>query len=1027
MQKEEAPVEEEQVDVQKKPIFESAGDGDEGGIQTKPLFNSITPLIQRQEEEEGGGEEPVEAEGAIQEKPIQLKEEEEVQGKFIQRDSDGSTSDTGGATTTSFESQLRQSKGGGRSMDRETKDNMESGFGADFSNVRIHTGSEAAGMSNQIGAQAFTHGSDIYFNKGKYDPGSDTGKHLLAHELTHTVQQGASVRRKAKISRISGPRPVQRLAGWIKRGVNWLAERVVPGYTLLNVILGKNIITGEAVARSGVNLIRGYMRLSPVIGSILLSQLEETNTLTEAGKWVEGQVEKFGIDFNDISRRLKLMWEEMSVWKGVKGNLAVFRKHIGPVMGKFMAFSGVVMQKVKELRLEGALRLFGATQLLESFKKDPAAFKRIADKPSLILTNFMKAIKQGFSQFKGNFGKHFKNALFGWLFGKAAAMGIQMPKKFDVAGLFHLVAQLVGVTYEQIKMAAIKKLGPNGQKIFDAVEKTIAVIKRFMKEGPVALFDMAKEFLGNLKEMIFSSITSLVTSEVIKAAVTKVVSMLNPAGAIVQLVLTLYRVVKFFIDNWETIKSIALGILNSIAKVALGKIGDAANFIENIMAKGMQLIISFLARILGLGGIVDKVKKLIKKISAPVKKVRDKVIGWIVKQGRRLFGKGKKGVKDDGKDDKRKYTQKDKNAGLKAFEVEEKPFVKDNKISQENAKKAAINVKKKHPVFKSISVVDGGNDWEYDYIFRKKKSTPSQKSNQKTNGWVLFIRRLTFYAKNSIAFAEKRDGKKKLGYKVDVNGNKGFIVGDKKSKNRYLLRLEKEEKKTEKYNEEFDALNKLGVGGRRKHIQSSESGKSNEEKLVGYNKILTKAGVKKIKHKGDLSDSQLRTYRKQLIKDVIAAYGKKLKKLDQEILNNQNFRHSDFQKIIGSIFEQWVGTYAPGADATEILFLDGNNDVKRRADGKAKGKTLIEMKAVSGKPTQDHLDQMADYASFIANGTKGKLAGGNGKLLKFTKMRYYFSNMETALKWEKDLTDIFSKIEIYVGVHPLSILKNKKK
>jgi hypothetical protein len=68
---------------------------------------------------------------------------------------------------------------------------MESGFGADFSGVHVHTDNNAAQMNQQLGARAFTHGSDIYFNQGEYQPATSTGDHLLAHELTHTVQQGA--------------------------------------------------------------------------------------------------------------------------------------------------------------------------------------------------------------------------------------------------------------------------------------------------------------------------------------------------------------------------------------------------------------------------------------------------------------------------------------------------------------------------------------------------------------------------------------------------------------------------------------------------------------------------------------------------------------------------------------------------------------------------------------------------------------------------------------------------------------------
>src|SRR5690606_10069691 len=59
-------------------------------------------------------------------------------------------------------------------------------------NVNIHTDSQAVEMNKSLGAQAFTYGNDIYFNQGKYNPDSASGKHLLAHELTHTIQQGNS-------------------------------------------------------------------------------------------------------------------------------------------------------------------------------------------------------------------------------------------------------------------------------------------------------------------------------------------------------------------------------------------------------------------------------------------------------------------------------------------------------------------------------------------------------------------------------------------------------------------------------------------------------------------------------------------------------------------------------------------------------------------------------------------------------------------------------------------------------------------
>ena len=107
----------------------------------------------------------------------------------------------GGAASEATSQRIKSSQGGGQAMHGSVRDFMEHRFETDFSGVRIHHGGEAAQLSDELNAQAFTVGSDIYFNSGKYHPESDEGKHLLAHELTHTLQQkgkGGGVQRSVK-------------------------------------------------------------------------------------------------------------------------------------------------------------------------------------------------------------------------------------------------------------------------------------------------------------------------------------------------------------------------------------------------------------------------------------------------------------------------------------------------------------------------------------------------------------------------------------------------------------------------------------------------------------------------------------------------------------------------------------------------------------------------------------------------------------------------------------------------------------
>jgi hypothetical protein len=123
-------------------------------------------------------------------------EEEKISRKtepFIQKQGNGSE---GGTASESVTNQINATRGGGNRISENTLSFMESRFNTDFSGVKIHTDTNAVQMSRELNAQAFTVGSDIYFNSGKYSPESDSGRHLLAHELTHTVQQGGRIERK---------------------------------------------------------------------------------------------------------------------------------------------------------------------------------------------------------------------------------------------------------------------------------------------------------------------------------------------------------------------------------------------------------------------------------------------------------------------------------------------------------------------------------------------------------------------------------------------------------------------------------------------------------------------------------------------------------------------------------------------------------------------------------------------------------------------------------------------------------------
>jgi hypothetical protein len=98
-----------------------------------------------------------------------------------------------------IEQGINRMKGGGQALDQTVQAQMESSFGTDFSNVWVHTGGQADTLNRSLNARAFTTGSDIFFGQGNYNPGSSAGRELLAHELTHVVQQNDEIQTKLSL------------------------------------------------------------------------------------------------------------------------------------------------------------------------------------------------------------------------------------------------------------------------------------------------------------------------------------------------------------------------------------------------------------------------------------------------------------------------------------------------------------------------------------------------------------------------------------------------------------------------------------------------------------------------------------------------------------------------------------------------------------------------------------------------------------------------------------------------------------
>ncbi|HQU31013.1 MAG: DUF4157 domain-containing protein [Planctomycetia bacterium] len=738
----------------------------------KKLPEQTNEKLQKKEKEK---EEKIQR-APISEEKVSKKEEEKIQKaaaseEKLQRDGGGAPSLTGNT-----QSAIQGKTTGGQPLSSDVRGYMEPRFNADFSNVRIHSDAESAGLSNQLSARAFTYQNHVFFSRDQYQPGTNEGKQLLAHELTHTIQQGHSIQRSPQVSTTTAAPPIQRFLGidipsW-QDVIDWLAEKAynIPGYRMFTIVIGVNPINGEAADRSAANILRAIVEFLPG-GKIITDALEKYNVFEKAGSWVEGKLKRFSnllgtiksaigkfiddLDFLDIILHPVRTWERaVSIFTKPVNEIIDF---IGSIFQEILQFirDAVLMPlaalakntrgfdllcallgknpitkepvpRTPDTLIGGFMKLIGQEEIWENIKKGnavqkawqwfqnamqglfalvarfpedfiamlkslevmdfiilpnlfakvikvfgnfilnfykwalntvldlleiiftvvaPKAVPYVAKAKSTFITiiknpvgfvgNLVRAGKMGFEMFKERIGEHLKAALINWLVGPLAEAGVYIPKSFTLIEIVKLVLSVLGLTWQNIRSKLVKIIP---EPVLVGLEKTAGILVTLVKDGPAAAWEQIKAELTDLKDQLIAQITQMVTTEIVKAAVTKLVTMLNPAGAVIQAIIAIYNTIFFFIQKINQIAAVVASFIDSISAIAAGQIANAAKKVEQTMANTLTVIIAFLAKFAGLGGIPDKIVGIVKKIRQPIDKGLDKIVAWLGNMLKKLVG-----------------------------------------------------------------------------------------------------------------------------------------------------------------------------------------------------------------------------------------------------------------------------------------------------------------------------------------------------------------------------------------------------
>jgi hypothetical protein len=309
-------------------------------------------------------------------------------------------------------------------------------------------------------------------------------------------------------------------------------------------------------------------------------------------------------------------------------------------------------------------------KLAAILRKGADTIKLIIADPLGFLGNLISAVKGGIAAFGANIWKHLKAGFMRWLLGNAPP-GIEIPSDLTPGSVFKLVLGVLGITYDKMRAKAVKLLGPTAVTV---IETLIRYVRALIEGGPAKLWEEVKGDLSNLKDMVIGAFQDYLITTIVEKAITKIVSMFNPAGAIIQAILAIVSIVQFVVEKAAQIAEFVGSVVDSIHAIATGSIGGAIKRIETALANAIPLMIGFLASLLGLSGVSKKIREFVMKVQAKVDAAIDKalakIVAFVKKTIGKLFGKGKD-KKPESPADKKERWEKGV-AAVKALAAREK-------------------------------------------------------------------------------------------------------------------------------------------------------------------------------------------------------------------------------------------------------------------------------------------------------------------------------------------------------------------
>ncbi len=300
--------------------------------------------------------------------------------------------------------------------------------------------------------------------------------------------------------------------------------------------------------------------------------------------------------------------------------------------------------------LEGLLRILGIPipAFWRLVNKIKTVIGQIAADPMTFANNLMESLSKGFGQFIDNFTTHLKQGFLLWLTSGFGSVGVQLPPDFSLKSMITFFLQLMGINWERIRKLLVKHIG---EQNVEHIEKAYELVAGLIEKGPEGIIEFIKDLLDpkTLLDQIMDAVIDFVVELIVKRVAIELLKLFNPVGAILKAIELIYSICKWIFENAKKIFTLVESIVNGVGNIMSGNIAGMAAIIENSLTILIAPIIDFLAGLIGLGDLPEKVAGFIKKFQKWIEGILDKAIGWLATQAKKLLKK--LGIGKDKKED----------------------------------------------------------------------------------------------------------------------------------------------------------------------------------------------------------------------------------------------------------------------------------------------------------------------------------------------------------------------------------------